>query len=952
MYILPLLLGDQKFHFCELESDEQVPSKPTDKHDSAKGILRDDFFHQNVQRPINTKIPTFILERKRSDVVLFRMLETTKFICKSKISKDKALFKDMRLTMEVKQQDVYITFTYHRGSGRMYIKESIQKARTAIQNAGLRIENNKKELVLYATPSTRDKHFHIHFTLQDNTENRTFKASFATHLSEADHIYEAVFDFGSEASQIAYKRLSDQDLATRVSLFDVLRERFFNPVFPDFNNVEDHYFYQNDSDPKLFRSRFFIQASDAVYEHNITPLKKPFEDGVNTLVKTLSIMNETEQNHFLLANLKLSEIGDVNHFRVRLNQGSVEFKRQLKEEVFRSIINQFLHILLRDIRDHEDIFTSGLIDHSQEEKKLRITLLVPNIYSQAQVYKLVNTFQEDAMDILKRYNKEYTIDAIEIQAMSESDASFLGLYRNKERLKEIKPNANYLIIDAGKGTTDLSIILAGGMQNNEAQPRFASVYRDGFAGAGNALTYAFLETIAALVIGPQKAQIQQFIREVFFYDKTKKLATDPQDRLRFMDLMEQLKRRYEQSAYATMPLADLHQVHAVKRPSDRLLNNPDISLRMLNSLIEDHFGIPGKTIGDYFGIIDQTVNQVVNQIVKIVYLSKETEFQSALLTGRGFLFKPFERKLSNRLKTEFLGDGDNKVIFYGNTSKTACLYGPYNAREGVHRSANLVGLPILEMGVVESGISTWAKHLLKKPFGNFFANSMSKQAENILSDEFYLQGLYTDTPMIKGTRLNNNLVSDDGEYNIFFTGKEFIVRTENDFSELSLINKFRESPDTDELLWKSLFPNVNTKGEVYASVVDKDIMTTATKSLLAGATKTATNNATSAASNTKTNTSKEDIFKPKEKSREDLLKFDNLDTKVPPAKRTNKEEEPTTNTSNHQQPSPESDEPTTILYPQQKTPVEETDESKPNEEQSPSTDEDSWKDDILDDLFS
>lgn len=950
MYILPLLLGDQKFHFCELEPPLQKATIIKNPNDIAAEIWEDDFFASQKEIHTLTNIPTFILERKRSDVVLFRMLESTNFICKNKMSKDKSLYKDMRLKLEVKGNQVYMTFTYDRGSGKMYVKETIQKAQKALDATNLRIENHKKELILLATPSPKDTHYQIHVTLQDNTDNRIFQTSFAIHLSQADNIYEAVFDFGSEASQIAYKRLSDQDLATRVSLFSVLRERFFDPIFETHQKVEDRYFYQIDSDPKLFRSRFFIQAQGAAYEHNITPLKKPFEDGENTLVKTLSIMNQTDKGHFLLANLKLAEIGDINHFRVKLNKGSVEFNRQLKDEVFRSIINQFLHILLRDIRDHENIFSAQTIDPTKGNKKLRITLLVPNIYSQTQVYNLVSTFQEDANELLQRYNEEYSVNAIEIQAMSESDASFLGLFRNKERLKEIKPNSNYLIIDAGKGTTDMSIVLAGGTKYGEAQPRFASVYRDGFAGAGNALTYAFIETIAALVIGSKKEQIQQFIREIFFFDKTKKLATDPQDRLHFIDLVERLKRRYEQAAYAAMSLADLYQVHAPKRPTDRLLNNPEISLRMLNTLLEAHFDVPGKTIGDYFGIIDQTVNQVVNQIIKIIHSSKETNFESVLLTGRGFLFKPFERRLTARLKTELLGDeGENKVIFYGSTSKTACLYGPYNAREGVHRSANLVGLPILEMGVVESGLSTWAARLLKKPFGNFFGNSMSQRAEDILTDDFYLQGLYADTPLIKGTRLLNNLSSDDGEYNIFFTGKEFIVRTKNDASELSLINKFREVPDTDELLWKSLFPNVNTKGEVYASQVEEQIIETTTQELLKASRKT--NHTTTTTTNQpKTGTNKQDIFKPKE----DLLRFDDFEikTNIPPAK--NKKEEPVTNTSQAPSPSLETDEPTTIFYPNKQTKsLDETDQSKPNEQSPPSNDEeDDWKDDILDDLLS
>src|SRR5690606_20916434 len=55
----------------------------------------------------------------------------------------------------------------------------------------------------------------------------------------------------------------------------------------------------------------------------------------------------------------------------------------------------------------------------------------------------------------------------------------------------IEKNKEYIVIDSGKGTTDLSIIRTG--YNNAFDIK--TIYRNGFAGAGNLITFAVFETI-------------------------------------------------------------------------------------------------------------------------------------------------------------------------------------------------------------------------------------------------------------------------------------------------------------------------------------------------------------------------------------------------------------------------------------------------------------------------
>ena len=51
-----------------------------------------------------------------------------------------------------------------------------------------------------------------------------------------------------------------------------------------------------------------------------------------------------------------------------------------------------------------------------------------------------------------------------------------------------------LVIDCGKGTTDISMLLADDNEN------YSSFFRTGFAGAGNVLLYGFAEDFLTLVL--------------------------------------------------------------------------------------------------------------------------------------------------------------------------------------------------------------------------------------------------------------------------------------------------------------------------------------------------------------------------------------------------------------------------------------------------------------------
>ncbi len=94
-----------------------------------------------------------------------------------------------------------------------------------------------------------------------------------------------------------------------------------------------------------------------------------------------------------------------------------------------------------------------------------------------------------------------------------------------------------LVIDCGKGTTDISILMADDNEN------YSSFFRTGFAGAGNVLTYGFVEDFLTLVLraipGNNEILVKDFIgRHILDQNLTV-------DVLNFIQLAENLKKKYK-----------------------------------------------------------------------------------------------------------------------------------------------------------------------------------------------------------------------------------------------------------------------------------------------------------------------------------------------------------------------------------------------------------------------
>lgn len=210
-----------------------------------------------------------------------------------------------------------------------------------------------------------------------------------------------------------------------------------------------------------------------------------------------------------------------------------------------------LALVMRAI--YKQIITASMNQiNDQRRKYFSVLLLVPNIYTQRAIELLLHEMNKlNDLDTDVRYD---------FRALSESDAAFVGLRKMqvqdgiKSALEDIikKPSRRgdrVLVIDAGKGTTDYSIIHyeEGNGANNSSVP----LRRNGIVGAGGSIDYVFARVFARQVfahltdLGIESTDVKidkdEFISR--FMNMIQKLPQVNQDRVMLM--VELMKKEYK-----------------------------------------------------------------------------------------------------------------------------------------------------------------------------------------------------------------------------------------------------------------------------------------------------------------------------------------------------------------------------------------------------------------------
>lgn len=673
---------------------------------------------------------------------------------------DEILVLEKTLTLVSSTRTVDDKFVYvsdiKLDSNNVLVTLSDTKTVTKLQkkNEFIEVEYNKQIVLRNIKPG-----FGLYQCISIRFEYDSYFSEVLIHCVPSLDLYDVVLDFGSEASQMLIKHILDGGGIRPQHLFANMLKHYWQAIVGANRRVYD----QQDDESELFRSIFF-KKENAIMSKDFEILQPDKHDEfINFITKRTTPSGER------IPNVKISFLTGKQlegTDRSRLHVG---------------IIMRFLHEAVKSIVE---------MQHNAHRDKsintaIRFTVLLPNVMPQTSVSKLISRLQylANSEGFLKIYENEISIPYIQVSSCSESDASFLdrmssvGLHRGDR----------CLTIDVGKGTTDFSITRYIDAYNA------TSIFRSGFVGAGNAISYAIFENYIKLLAGDRKKDIIKKVLDAepaFLYDLD--------------NLVEEVKNTWS-SNNTSSQIETIDSNATVEAVLDRIRANKNIGVRSESVLNM------AEAISD--NILSRLPNLKINKII---------------ISGRAFRFKILRDVLEGKLNEKFK---DVKCIYNQQFAKSGCLFGA-SSNIRLSLSSAMVGLPLVVDATeisdsdpkevikevahsIDSESNIVSTVISKNPQVSAFAQIAKNLIKNLLSnpDEYYSYGKASNSSSIpdeakelmsKGkeyTRINSNsLISISGRFyvpsdqyviddkdkpfSLYFDGKEFWLRHKNGMHQL------------------------------------------------------------------------------------------------------------------------------------------------------------------------
>ncbi|MDR3217997.1 MAG: hypothetical protein LBU22_03310 [Dysgonamonadaceae bacterium] len=337
-----------------------------------------------------------------------------------------------------------------------------------------------EEIVVYQNDVRYQGILNVNIKLGPN--EKCYYDTFSLTFIEAAHIYYGAVDFGSESSQIKYINADTINplYAKKIDIIEKLKDELKNTSSE---------FWQEDTSKKkdLYRSVFPISP---ILSHDHQDKTKIFSTAeFNEDIHLLEGTETTNAEGYLLPNLKLYKLHNNDFHSWRIND-NISLSRKgggtvHLERIFENIRKQLTMTLVRTL------LSSILeVDHSNAKTiGINLRLLAPNIYRHEEIFDMIEYTYRHFNQIKEQVlSKDRQLDiAVEVSVIAESEAAII---------KEIKLDRNnhfggkmVLTIDGGKGTMDIGVCFV--KEGNDKH--IFSLYRSGFAGAGDLITYAFFD---------------------------------------------------------------------------------------------------------------------------------------------------------------------------------------------------------------------------------------------------------------------------------------------------------------------------------------------------------------------------------------------------------------------------------------------------------------------------
>lgn len=731
-FYLPIEINNRRWHMCHLKQDGN-------NDDSIAKF-------------------SFIIDKNSN--TLFEIPCNAKFVCSGGYDYDIQIetfrLKNYRIVYE--NDCYYVDFIKENNTG---ISEKVCDGISISKNVN-RINN---PLTVKVDPDKIQKHtFNIGIRLIDKL---IYSYVFQIHLcnKHSNNYTEAAIDFGSEASQVSYKRGTDnKDI--QIPLIS-----YFKKFYPDYFDIEE--FWQGREYDLFFKSIFFVytgtREKGIAFQYDDPPFRYNEESFIQVLKPKIGAPRDY-LNLYTLPNLKIVEcianrqdqaipvyLSEERPFELTSNEASI-YQEDIIKSSLRIILNHIIYAILKQI-----------VSTRIPDQFLHITLLMPNVYPQHKVYTLITNLYKDFYEIIKQESYS-SIKGIEIQMISESDAAFLGAKRNRAREWKIpnRTNAHYLIIDSGKGTTDFSIL-----KQCKNHTNFDSIYRTGIPASGHVLTYAFFEALEDFLKQQGNLLLHNLVKTA-----SRTAILD------FMEKLEYMKQNYND--YNEMSNEEVENI-------DNNIFSSIKSLDDVNTFLENNFAqklIPSTRVK-----VNNKIEKLLKAIREEIDKSGVNQFENVVFTGRGFRFAPFRKKTEEMLISANKIDTATKIVYKDdNSTKTICMDGAFVVNHSrINQNSELIGLPLIEVDDKNEmrRMKAWS---LDNTVNNFFVNGIriNRKFKNFT---IRLGGRSSHI-------LNNDTKSDCFFY---FVGNGFITQYKDKEAE-SFDETYETQNEIDTFVRQSLFP--------------------------------------------------------------------------------------------------------------------------------------------------
>ena len=548
------------------------------------------------------------------------------------------------------------------------------------EETGLRLDysaDQKRISVGFYKYKVEQTPFHLSVTLVHSEEER-YTGRFQFTIVRSKECQRVVIDFGSEASQVGYKNCGPQ---SAVVPYDILENIISQLNITDNSkNWQRKDFLNHEAGQNmLYRSFYAVKKRITKEERKTFPFNfnNNFSDDEIRLFITRNEVAATEvifrDDYEIIPNLKL---GIEKSLQLLMGNHTEDYSiRSHKKELVSAVLLRLLRLM---ISTKPSFQRGGII----------VTLLVPNIYTQHDVFEMLNELRYQTGNLLSSLDIADDTLYIEYETISESDAAFMGYQQTHADEVNLSNGEIALVIDCGKGTTDISMVLADDNEN------YSSFFRTGFAGAGNVLLYGFAEDFLTLALkaipGTNDISVKDFISRHIL---NQNLTTDV---LNFIQLMEDQKKKFK--SLQPVGITAFGQLAENSISTERTISNlhkdQSTLLQYAEAILKDR---SIRWDDEVTGIINKATDCIVHCIIAsikdVVTKDIKKRIKVVMLSGRAFYFDDLKVKLENELK-DLLGTAVRvNTIPPGRAlnNKNVAIHGAFS---GAYKITDFTGIPI------------------------------------------------------------------------------------------------------------------------------------------------------------------------------------------------------------------------------------------------------------------